>query len=221
MPLKIFRSGMIMKRNLLKSIQVGASLMILNLLMPVAQADLILQPTAITPTTLPATLSAEPMPSDASIERLVQVLHINTQIDTILAKQQQMNQAISQIPEITPATKPRGWGIKKWGEKKQYDVQQVLGKYSKIIAQGNDPEAQRQQILQAYKFAAKQHFTQAEVNAQLAFYDTPMGQQILAKQSLVTQDYLEKAAPVLIGELPNNIEKVLPNLQKDLEKIFN
>ena len=152
---------------------------------------------------------------------LRQVLHINTQIDTILAKQQQMNQAISQIPEITPATKPRGWGIKKWGEKKQYDVQQVLGKYSKIIAQGNDPEAQRQQILQAYKFAAKQHFTQAEVNAQLAFYDTPMGQQILAKQSLVTQDYLEKAAPVVIGELPNNIEKVLPNLQKDLEKIFN
>lgn len=218
MSLKIFRSGMIMKRNLLKSIQVGASLTILNLLMPMAQADLIIQPTAIT---IPATLSAEPMPSDASIERLVQVLHIDTQIDAILAKQQQMNQAISQLPEVTPATKPRGWGIKKWGEKKQYDVEQVLGKYSKIIAQGNDPEAQRQQILQAYKFAAKQHFTQAEVNAQLAFYDTPMGQQVLAKQSLVTQDYLEKAAPVLIGELPNNIEKVLPNLQKDLEKIFN
>lgn len=218
MSLKIFRSGMIMKRNLLKSIQVGASLTILNLLMPMAQADLIIQPTAIT---IPATLSAEPMPSDASIERLVQVLHIDTQIDAILAKQQQMNQAISQLPKVTPATKPRGWGIKKWGEKKQYDVEQVLGKYSKIIAQGNDPEAQRQQILQAYKFAAKQHFTQAEVNAQLAFYDTPMGQQVLAKQSLVTQDYLEKAAPVLIGELPNNIEKLLPNLQKDLEKIFN
>lgn len=82
MSLKIFRSGMIMKRNLLKSIQVGASLTILNLLMPMAQADLIIQPTAIT---IPATLSAEPMPSDASIERLVQVLHIDTQIDAILA----------------------------------------------------------------------------------------------------------------------------------------
>lgn len=183
-----------------------------------AQAELIIQPTATTNTVI-ATIANQP--SDASIERLVQVLHIDSQIDSIIARQQAMTQAISQLPQMPAGDKPKGWGIKKWGEKKQYEVQQVLGKYGKVLAQNNDPVAQRQQMLEAYKLSAKQHFTQAEVDAQIAFYDTPMGQQILAKQPLVTQDYLEKAVPAVMGELPNNIEKMLPDLQKDIERIFN
>lgn len=182
-----------------------------------AQAELIIQP--VTSTTTPVTITNPP--SDSSIERLVQVLHIDTQIDRIIARQQAMTQAISQLPQMPAGEKPKGWGIKKWGEKKQYEVQQVLGKYGKVLVQNNDPVAQRQQMLEAYKLSAKQHFTQAEVDAQIAFYDTPMGQQILAKQPLVTQDYLEKAVPAVMGELPNNIEKVLPDLQKDIERIFN
>lgn len=182
-----------------------------------AQAELIIQP--VTSTTTPVTITNPP--SDSSIERLVQVLHIDTQIDRIIARQQAMTQAISQLPQMPAGEKPKGWGIKKWGEKKQYEVQQVLGKYGKVLVQNNDPVAQRQQMLEAYKLSAKQHFTQAEVDAQIAFYATPMGQQILAKQPLVTQDYLEKAVPAVMGELPNNIEKVLPDLQKDIERIFN
>lgn len=182
-----------------------------------AQAELIIQP--VTSTTTPVTITNPP--SDSSIERLVQVLHIDTQIDRIIARQQAMTQAISQLPQMPAGEKPKGWGIKKWGEKKQYEVQQVLGKYGKVLAQNNDPVTQRQQMLEAYKLSAKQHFTQAEVDAQIAFYETPMGQQILAKQLLVTQDYLEKAVPAVMGELPNNIEKVLPDLQKDIERIFN
>lgn len=193
-------------------------LMLLSLsLTQFAQAELIIQP--VTSTTTPVTITNPP--SDSSIERLVQVLHIDTQIDRIIARQQAMTQAISQLPQMPAGEKPKGWGIKKWGEKKQYEVQQVLGKYGKVLVQNNDPVAQRQQMLEAYKLSAKQHFTQAEVDAQIAFYDTPMGQQILAKQPLVTQDYLEKAVPAVMGELPNNIEKVLPDLQKDIERIFN
>lgn len=183
----------------------------------IAQAELIIQPTD---TTL-ITASTVSQPTDASIDRLAQVLHIDAQIDAILAQQQAMNTAIGKIPSMTATTKPKGWGLKKWGEKKQYEVQQVLGKYSQIVVQNTDPVAQHQQMLEAYKASAKQHFTQAEVDAQIGFYETPMGQQILAKQPLVTQDYIEKAVPVVLGELPNNIEKVLPDLQKDIEKIFH
>ncbi|NOX79244.1 MAG: hypothetical protein GXP20_10385 [Gammaproteobacteria bacterium] len=47
-----------------------------------------------------------------------------------------------------------------------------------------------------------------------------MGQRILSKQSQVSSEFVQVMMPTLIGDNTSQLEKALPSLQKDIEKIF-
>lgn len=46
-----------------------------------------------------------------------------------------------------------------------------------------------------------------------------MGQRILSKQSQVSSEFVQVMMPTLIGDT-TQLEKAMPSLQKDIEKIF-
>lgn len=67
---------------------------------------------------------------------------------------------------------------------------------------------------------AKNHYTQAEVDAQIAFYNTEVGQSILDKQPKLMQEYMKVLTPEVIEIANATREKLTPQLEKDLEAIF-
>lgn len=175
-----------------------------------AQAELIIQPAMATPTVSAISITT---PSDASIERLMTVLHVTDMIDAAIVEQNKIGQVIQTIPT---QAEPKGIIARK----KQQKLQEVLSKYGKVFgAELNNPE-RRQQMIAAYKLSAKKHYTQADVDALIGFYQTPMGQQLLQKQNQVALDYVQTIMPATVGKSADNLEQVFPMLEKDIRKIF-
>ncbi|MFW2177864.1 MULTISPECIES: DUF2059 domain-containing protein [unclassified Moraxella] len=181
-----------------------------------SHAELVIQPSRpnISPE-LASIALAKAMPSDASTTKLMQVFHIDEMIDSLIAQRQQMAEGVKALPNTLPMTESNSVFSKKTNQQ----IQKVFEKYRQVFAGQFDSQQSRQQMQQAYRQAVQKHYTQAEVEALIGFYDTPMGQQILPKQSLVTQDFMQIAMPSMMGN-SEALQKVLPNLGQDIEKIF-
>lgn len=156
--------------------------------------------------------------TDASVTKLMQVLHINDMIEGVIAQQQQFAEAMNKLPTTLPSDESKKTTI--FSRQIEKQIQQVFSKYSKVFGQQIDANQQRQDMTTAYVNAAKQRYTQAEVNALINFYDNPMGQQILHKQNQVNSDFLQAVLPKMAGD-PEHLQQQLPKLQQDIERIFN
>ena len=80
--------------------------------------------------------------------------------------------------------------------------------------------ANEQKLTQAYVNAAKTYYTQAEVDAQIGFYDTVIGQSILAKQPQITADFLKQSLPDDTSEAERQLEALLPQMKQIIKGIF-
>lgn len=176
----------------------------------VTSSQAIAMNTASSPITTPITT-----PTDASISRLMQVMQVDKLIEDIITQQQQMATAVQNLPKQLPATQSKSI----LSRKAQQQLQKVLTKYSDVLGQQIDPETRRTALRVAYQNAAKQHYTQAQVDALIQFYETPMGQQILQQQSQVSMDFLKAALPAMTGN-PAELERALPVFGQEIEKIF-
>lgn len=190
----------------------------------IASAELIIQPSAIANNSPIATVTTPTIaiasglvttPTEASIERLMQVLHVNEMIDTTLAEQKKLAGIMQKIPTTSPNV---GKGI--FNPKKQQQLQEVLSKYGKVFGAQIDNPARRDQMVTAYKTAVKNNYNQADVNTLIEFYQTPMGQQLLQKQNQVTLDYVQNVMPATVGKSAENLEQVFPMIEQDIKKIF-
>ena len=63
---------------------------------------------------------------------------------------------------------------------------------------GSDRVAMNQQIVDVYVQTAKQHFNQEEVDAQIAFYSSEVGQNIIDKQPSMMKDYMAQVMPIVM-----------------------
>lgn len=128
-------------------------------------------------------------PTDVSIIKLMQVMHIDAQIQSIVNGQQAAIDAINtQTKNHNQSSNQRASDqpLNKRQRELQEQIQSVLGQYAKIMTEGIGNAADAQTLTQAYISAAKTYYTQAEVDAQIKFYDTAVGQSILAKQPQIT-----------------------------------
>lgn len=199
-----------MLKNCLKSV-----LLISGIISTMANAELIISPVS-NPTTLNIPINSQ-MPTDQSVQKLMQVLHINEMIDGVVNQHQAFATAMADMPKQLPTADNKKTTI--FSRQVEKQIQQLFGKYSQVFAQTVDPEKQRQTLISAYLQTAKQRYTQAEVNALLGFYDNPMGQQILQKQNQVNSDFLQTVMPMLVGDTAV-LQQNLPQIQQDIEKIF-
>ncbi|PKZ69098.1 hypothetical protein CYJ96_04720 [Moraxella osloensis] len=181
-----------------------------------AYAELIIQNNPVnaqTPVTTINELQAQP--TDAALDKLIKVLHIDKMIDEMLAQRQQAANMMKGLPQELPTDENAGI----FSRHAQKQFKNIFVKYSTVLGQQLDQPISKQQLQQAYQVIAKKTYTQAEVDALNQFYETPMGQRILSKQSQVSSEFVQVMMPTLIGDTIQ-FEKALPSLQKDIEKIF-
>ena len=158
-----------------------------------------------------------PLPTDVSIIKLMQVMHIDEQIQSIVdGKQAAINAINTQTQNQQINDKP----LNKRQRELQNQIQSVLGQYAKIMTNGIGNTADIQTLTQAYISAAQTYSTQAEVDAQIKFYDTAVGQNILAKQPQITAAFLKQSLPQDTSETESQLSELLPQMKQIAKGIF-
>ena len=157
------------------------------------------------------------LPTDITIIKLMQVMHINDQIQSIVDGKQA---AINAINTQTQNQQVTDGPLNKRQRELQNQIQSVLGQYAKIMTNGIGNTADIQTLTQAYISAAKTYYTQAEVDAQIKFYDTAVGQNILAKQPQITAAFLKQSLPQDTSETENQLSDLLPQMKQIVKGIF-
>ena len=158
-----------------------------------------------------------PLPTDVSIIKLMQVMHIDEQIQSIVDGKQA---AIKAINTQTQNQQINDKPLNKRQRELQNQIQSVLGQYAKIMTNGIGNTADIQTLTQAYISAAQTYYTQAEVDAQIKFYDTAVGQNILAKQPQITAAFLKQSLPQDTSETESQLSELLPQIKQIVKGIF-
>ena len=162
-------------------------------------------------------------PTDVSIIKLMQVMHIDAQIQSIVNGQQAAINAINtQTKNQNQSSNQRASDqqLNKRQRELQEQIQSVLGQYAKIMTEGIGNAADAQTLTQAYISAAKTYYTQAEVDAQIKFYDTAVGQSILAKQPQITAAFLQQSLPEDTSETEAQLSELLPQMKQIIKGVF-
>ncbi len=155
--------------------------------------------------------------TDISIIKLMQVMHIDEQIQSIVdGKQADIDAINTQTQTQQTSDKP----LNKRQLELQNQIQSVLGQYAKIMTNGIGDTADIQTLTQAYISAAKTYYTQAEVDAQIKFYDTTVGQNILAKQPQITAAFLKQSLPDDTSATEAQLSELLPQMKQIVKSIF-
>ena len=157
-------------------------------------------------------------PTDTSIVKLMEVMHIDEQIESIVNGQQAAIDAIN-MQQTRTQQKDNG-KLNKSQRELQEQIQKVLGQYTKIMTNGIGNATDKQTLTQAYIKAAKTYYTQAEVDAQIDFYDTVMGQSILSKQPQITAAFLKQSLPDDTSETEAQLGELLPQMQQIIQGVF-
>ena len=158
-------------------------------------------------------------PTDTSIVKLMEVMHIDEQIESIVNGQQAAIDAIN--VQTQNRTESVGDGnLNKRQQALQEQIQKVLGQYAKIMTNTIGDTTDKQTLTQAYINAAKTYYTQAEVDAQIDFYDTVMGQSILSKQPQITAAFLKQSLPEDTSETEAQLGELLPQMQQIIQGVF-
>lgn len=162
-------------------------------------------------------------PTDVSIIKLMQVMHIDAQIQSIVNGQQAAIDAINtQTKNQNQSSNQRASDqqLNKRQRELQEQIQSVLGQYTKIMTEGIGNAGDAQTLTQAYISAAKTYYTQAEVDAQIKFYDTAVGQSILAKQPQITAAFLQQSLPEDTSETEAQLSELLPQMKQIIKGVF-
>ena len=162
---------------------------------------------------------SSPLPSDISIVKLMQVMHIDEQIQSIVDGKQAAIDAINSQTQ-NQNQEANNTSLNKRQRELQNQIQSVLGQYAKIMTNGIGNTADIQTLTQAYISAAKTYYTQAEVDAQIKFYDTAVGQNILAKQPQITAAFLKQSLPQDTSETENQLSELLPQMKRIVKGVF-
>lgn len=161
------------------------------------------------------------VPSDSSIIELMQVMHIDEQITAIVNGQQAAIEVINSQTNKTnqPTT---GDKLNKRQRELQTKIQKILGQYTQIIGEGINEATDTETMTQAYMSAAKAYYTQAEVDAQINFYDTTIGQSILDKQPQVTAAFLQQSLPkdMDLEATKEQLGELIPQMEQIIKDIF-
>ena len=158
-------------------------------------------------------------PTDTSIVKLMEVMHIDEQIESIVNGQQAAIDAINVQTQNRTESVSDG-NLNKRQQALQEQIQKMLGQYAKIMTNTIGDTTDKQTLTQAYISAAKTYYTQAEVDAQIDFYDTMMGQSILSKQPQITAAFLKQSLPEDTSETEAQLGELLPQMQQIIQGVF-
>lgn len=159
------------------------------------------------------------IPTDASVLKLMQVMHVDEQIDAIINGQQAVSDILEEQGNKSRVNEAK---LNKRQRELAKNLQGVLAQYTKILAGGVQGTANKEELTQAYLAAAKAHYNQQEVNALIGFYDTQIGQSILEKNPKVTSEFLKASLPdeAEMKQTTEQLEELMPQIKQLIKGVF-
>lgn len=159
------------------------------------------------------------IPTDASVLKLMQVMHVDEQIDAIINGQQAVSDILEEQGNKSRVDEAK---LNKRQRELAKNMQGVLAQYTKILAGGVQGTANKEELTQAYLAAAKAHYNQQEVNALIGFYDTQIGQSILEKNPKVTSEFLKASLPdeAEMKQTTEQLEELMPQIKQLIKGVF-
>ena len=159
------------------------------------------------------------VPTDASVFKLMQVMHVDEQIDAIINGQQAVSDILEEQGNKSRVNEAK---LNKRQRELAKNMQGVLAQYTKILAGGVQGTANKEELTQAYLVAAKAHYNQQEVNALIGFYDTQIGQSILEKNPKVTSEFLKASLPdeAEMKQTTEQLEELMPQIKQLIKGVF-
>lgn len=159
-----------------------------------------------------SSVNKQQAPSDESLIKLLEVTRMAEMMQSMAGSQNDMMESIIQS---TLEQKD----LEQMTEQQRQQLTQVLTQYTQQMLAGTN-EATVEIAQKHFVTVAKNHYTQAEVDAQIAFYSTEVGQSILDKQPKLMQEYVRVLIPEMMQIANATRDKLAPQLEKDLEAIF-
>lgn len=159
------------------------------------------------------------IPTDASVLKLMQVMHMDEQIDAIINGQQAVSDILEEQGNKSRVNEAK---LNKRQRELAKNMQGVLAQYTKILAGGVQGTANKEELTQTYLAAAKAHYNQQEVNALIDFYDTQIGQSILEKNPKVTSEFLKASLPdeAEMKQTTEQLEELMPQIKQLIKGVF-
>ena len=159
------------------------------------------------------------IPTDASVLKLMQVMHVDEQIDAIINGQQAVSDILEEQGNKSRVDEAK---LNKRQRELAKNMQGVLSQYTKILAGGVQGTANKEELTQGYLTAAKAHYNQQEVNALIGFYDTQIGQSILEKNPKVTSEFLKASLPdeAEMKQTTEQLEELMPQIKQLIKGVF-
>lgn len=170
-------------------------------------------------TTQNGILVNQQIPTDASVLKLMQVMHVDEQIDAIINGQQAVSDILEEQGNKSKVNESK---LNKRQRELAKNMQGVLAQYTKILAGGVQGTANKEELTQDYLAAAKAHYNQQEVNALIGFYDTQIGQSILEKNPKVTSEFLKASLPdeAEMKQTTEQLEELMPQIKQLIKGVF-
>lgn len=157
-----------------------------------------------------------PTVSDASLHELRKIMLSDEQVrqnnSAMVSSLQQwldqsMEQAVANNPDLSP--------------EQQSALQAVFKEFMReeVLGAVEDP-AWNQEAIAVWMEAVKQHYTQKEVDALIAFYSSTEGRSILEKQPLMINDYMQRLQPIVQKRTGALQQKVRTKLREKVDRIM-
>ncbi len=155
-------------------------------------------------------------PTTESVNKLLSL----TPIDKMLASdvlQQAYQQNVMSIPQIVEQTVYQQQAKLSDAQRKELAI--IIKDYAQSL--GKQLQANNTQLSSKYIQTVQQTYTQEEVDAQIAFYGSPVGQQILKKQPQLLQNYMTAVIPTLQQQIEITMKGLIPKLKADVNRVIN
>ena len=161
---------------------------------------------------VPALSAQAAVPTDASLLRLANVTKVLERADDI----SDSDVIANQIKQSMLASLPS----ENISEEKRQRLDEIVSRYSTQMTTSNDMSSMNRQVMNIYMETAKQHFNQEEVDAQIAFYSSKIGQSIIDKQPAMMNDYMAEVMPIVMKSTVDNVKDIVPKMAAEIEALM-
>ena len=151
------------------------------------------------------------VPTDASLLKLIKVTKVVEMMNDMSSDSGITDQVTQSMLSSLP--------IDNLSADQRQRLEGIVSKYSKEMTDNSDRDNVNQQVIKVYMETAKQHFDQAEVDAQIAFYSSKAGQSIINKQPAMMKDYMTKVMPIVMESTMEKVQDIMPRMAADIKAL--
>jgi len=166
---------------------------------------------AVTLMAVPTLCVQAATPTDKSLRELVEVTQLNETI-----KQMSSKDSMQKLVNDSMISSVVSDDI---NNVQRQQLIAVISDYSSSIFDDAYIETINEAQIKAYMNVAKKYFTEAEVDAQINFYNSKEGASIIKKQPIMMQEYADEVRAITTEKVTTEMKKALPIMTKELKSL--